>query len=126
MILITHHSVWNEVDKVNNMKDFANTDLSNLLFNIDPDLNYKNGVYPQLIKVAQRGVKVIHIAGDFGQKVTSYQYLTADNIQFIGSGITSNNKYHSKFPTSGSPDLFLVLHHNLSEQIITWSFEELL
>jgi len=125
LILITHHSVWNNVDQIADMNDYANGDLSNLLFSIGPNLNYADGVYPLLKKVVDKGINIIHIAGDFGQKVSNYQYLTSDSIQFIGSGITSNTDYHSKFPTNDSTDVFLVLHHNISERTITWTFEEL-
>lgn len=125
LIILEHNTVWANLDTANHVQDYTNGDLSQLLFSINPNLTYENGVYPLLKNVRARGVKVIQIAGDFGQKASTYEYLTADDIQFIGSGITSNTPYNEQYPTAGQPDYILVLNHNIEKQTIVWSFRRL-
>jgi hypothetical protein len=126
LILLSHNMVWNNVDQITNVNEFANSDYYWYRFHYDPIMRYLDGVYPKLVEVRKRGVKVIHIAGDFGQKSYGYQNLTSDGIQFIGSGITSNTDYNNQFPTAGQPDSILVLHHDISNRSINWTFEVLL
>lgn len=126
LIVLTHNALWEGIDNISNLGNYANTDLSNLLFSINPDFKYLNGIYPKLVDVQRKGINVIHIAGDFGQKVSRYSHLSSDSIQFIGSGITSNIPYNEQFPSTGLPDYYLVLRHDLNTQEITWEFKELL
>jgi hypothetical protein len=125
LIILEHNTVWANLDSTNHVQEYTNGDLSQLLFSINPNLTYENGVYPLLKNVRARGVKVIQIAGDFGQKASTYQYTTAEDIQFIVSGITSNIPYNEQYPTAGQPDSILVLYHNIEKQTIDWSFQRL-
>ena len=125
LIVLTHNVVWGNIDGLTNVMDYANTNLSSLLFSINPNLTYIDGVYPLLVEVKRRGIEVIHISGDLGQKNSHYTYLTDNCIQFIGSGITSNTEYNEQFPSAGQTDLFLVLSHNLEKRRISFSFYEL-
>lgn len=126
LIVLTHNALWKGIDNISNLGDYANADLSDLLFSIDPDYKYINGIYPKLVEVQKKGINVIHIAGDFGQKVSRYTHLSSDSIQFIGSGITSNTPYNEQLPSHGLPDYYLVLNHDLTTQKISWEFTELL
>jgi len=123
LIVLSHNAPWLPFEETNHYR--PNTDGSWMFFNFDPTLDYCNGVYPKLQKVARRGIKVIHIAGDFGQRAATYSYKTEDGIQFLGSGISSNTSYHEKFPTHGQPDSILVLRHDIVRQSIDWKFIEL-
>ncbi len=125
LVVLTHHAVWNLADQVNDIGDYSNGDFSFYRFNFDPELTYFTGVYPLLTMVEQRGVEVIHIAGDFGQEASTYNYLSPEGVQFLGSGITSNTLWNSQFPTAGIPDSILLLKHNLLEKTIDWTFEQL-
>jgi hypothetical protein len=125
LIILSHNAVWDGIDQIANLGNFANANFSFLRFNFDPEQRYKEAVYPLLINVRKRGVEVIHIAGDFGQEAASYEFLTSDSIQFIGSGITSNTAWNQQFSTAGIPDSILVLYHDKIQRTVSWGFEEL-
>lgn len=123
LIVLSHNAPWMSFEDTNHYR--PNTDGSWMFFNFDPILDYCDGVYPNLQKVAQRGIKVIHVAGDFGQRSATYSFETEDGIQFLGSGISSNTSYHEKFPTHGTPDSILVFRHDVIRQTIDWEYVEL-
>lgn len=123
LILMTHHMVWNVV--VPGSRYLANLDRSDTYFNLNPTQYYHQCVYPLLEQVETRGVDVIHICGDFGQKSAKQEAITASGVQYLGSGITSNSNYHSTFPTHGIPDSILIFHHNIIERDLTWEFVQL-
>ncbi|MFT4661518.1 MAG: hypothetical protein ACI8XB_001795 [Patiriisocius sp.] len=125
LIILSHHMVWGQIDDLNDISDYANGEHSNLLFQIGPNLNYFDGVFPKLQEVVANGVKVVHIAGDLGQKEQYYEFETPEGIQYLGSGITSEIPYNDQFPTAGEPDYFLLLHHDVDAKEIYWSFEVL-
>lgn len=125
LILLSHYMVWNAIDSERDNYAIANANFPSFLFNIEPNLKYENGIYPLLVEVRQRGVEVIHIVGDLGQKLSSYEFMSTDSIHYLGSGITSQTEYNSQFPTAGKPDSILILHHDLEERSIDWTFEEL-
>ncbi|MFT4661519.1 MAG: hypothetical protein ACI8XB_001796 [Patiriisocius sp.] len=103
----------------------ANEDQSKNLFHIGPNLKYADGVFPKLQEVINKGVKVVHIAGDLAQKKPNYNFETPEGIQYLGSGITSEVPYNDRFPSCGEPDYYLVLHHNINREDISWTFEVL-
>jgi len=123
LVLLTHHMVWNIV--VPGSRNLANLDRSDTYFNLNPAQHYEHSVYPLLEQVEARGVDVIHIAGDFGQKAAKLEALTASGVQYIGSGITSNTLYHSTNSTHGIPDSILVMHHDILQRELTWEFVQL-
>jgi len=123
LIILSHHMVWNPIDLENNTSDIANGDLSDLLFHVEPNLDYTNGIYPLLQEVKSRGVEVMHIAGDLGQKVASYEYETQDGIHYLGSGITAETEWNEQFSTAGDVDYFLILNHDLLAQEISWTYK---
>ena len=126
LILLSHHVCWGNIAEKTNVKRFTNVDFSSRMWlNYNPNLRYNDGVYPKLKEVRKRGVKVIHIAGDFGQRSTSYKYLTQDSIQFLGSGITSAIKWNEQFRTFGKPDSILIFRHDINKRKLSWRFEVL-
>jgi len=125
LVLISHHAVWNNVDQITNMNMIANTDASHLWFNLNPNLKYKDGIYPKLQEVQNKGIDVIHIAGDFGQKSANYEKTTSEGIQFIGSGITANISINDQYPSTGTPDSILILQHDILKRTLKWHFETL-
>ena len=125
LIILSHAVMWRGIDQVQHVIDAANAEFSYKLVRIAPNKRFENGIYPMLQQVSSRGIKVINIAGDFGQKQTSFEAISADSIYFIGSGITSNTTYNEQFPSFGKPDKILVLKHNPSTRQITWQFVEI-
>jgi len=125
LIVMTHHIVWERSDPNTNMFTISNGGGPGVLFDLAPNQKYDDIIYPMLTKVQERGVQVIHIAGDLGQKRSTYEYTTAEGIHLLGSGITSDTDYHSQFPTHGIPDSILILHHDMEMAVIEWKFVEL-
>ena len=125
LIILSHAVAWNGIGRVEHVSDAANAEFSYLLYRIAPDKRYHDGIYPMLQEVAARGIQVINIAGDFGQKATEFEAVTDDGIYFIGSGITSESDWNEQFPTHGKPDKILFLKHNPQTKEITWEFVEI-
>ncbi len=125
LIILSHAVMWRGINQVEHVFDAANAEFSYTLVHISPNKKFADGIYPMLQQVSDRGIKVINIAGDFGQKNTQFEAVTADGIHFIGSGITSNTSYNEQFPSNGKPDKILVLHHNPKTKKITWRFVEI-
>lgn len=123
LVLMSHHMVWNVVVPGSRFK--ANLDRSDTYFNLNPTQYYHQCVYPLLDQVESRGVEVIHVCGDMGQQAAILEVQSAEGVQYLGSGITSNTNYHSQFPTHGIPDSILIFHHNIIERELTWEFVQL-
>lgn len=51
--------------------------------------NFYQDVYPKLVAVKQRGINVICLAGDVGNKVHHFEYRTPDGIQFLANGMNA-------------------------------------
>ncbi len=125
LVVLSHHVVWKDADPSQNIYAISNGGGPGVLFDIAPDKTYDDVIYPMFVSVQERGIQVIHIAGDLGQKVATYEHTTLDGIQLLGSGISSNTEYHSQFPTHGIPDSILTLQHDINVGLIEWKFEEL-
>ena len=125
LVVLSHNASWNGVDGIDHTSDFANANFSFLRYKFNPAQDYAEAVYPLLVEVRKRGIEVLHIAGDYGQKAATYHYLTTDDIHLLGSGITANTDWNQQFPTAGMPDTILILYHNIKDRTIRWEFEEL-
>ncbi len=125
LIILSHFITWRHVPNIETPEKYANSDWSWMFFKLNPNEIYVKSVYPLLQKVKSKGIEVICIAGDMGQKAITYEGISTDSIHFIGSGIASNTAYNEQFPTHGMEDKVLVLTHDLDEKSITWEFESI-
>lgn len=125
LIVLSHGAAWRKVPELDTINWSPNMDYSGSLFRANPNQKFETSIYPLLQQVANRGIKVINVAGDFGQYQTAYQSISEDGIHFIGSGITSNILWNEQFPTHGHPDKILIFEHNLITKEITWKFQVL-
>ncbi len=132
LIVMSHAALWSYIDGVEDGPTLCNADRSRCLcnadhsyywFNLNPNKNYKTGIYPMLVDVAKRGVEVIHVAGDFGQFTTGYKARTKDGVQFLGAGITSETVWNQQFPTNNMLDMVLVFEHDVVAKTLTWDFK---
>ena len=105
----------------------------NQVFNLyKPDLRvdcegietFETAIYPILKKIQDKGVKVILISGDLGQRSKAFEYQTEDGIWFLGSGINNSaiEKYIPEYVTDTSPDKVLLLERDLIKRSISWHF----
>ena len=125
LIILSHGMMWDNVEGVEGAGNAANANLSYKIVSTSPNKRFASGIYPLLQQVSDRGIEVINIAGDFGQKQTDFEAVSNDGIHFIGSGITSEKEYNQQFASYGKPDKILLLKHNPNTKKITWQFVEI-
>lgn len=81
--------------------------------------NFYERTYPLLLQVKNKGVEVICLAGDIGNKVTSFDYLTDEGIHFIGTGIEYNQSGNEVLLFEYTPDIDLLSwRHELLANLI--------
>ena len=122
LIVLMHNVVWGFVEGVADPATFANANASWIPFDCLPPWRFESEVYPGLVKVQERGIPVICIAGDMGQTVSTYEHTSNDGVVFLGSGITSEIAYHEQWPTFGKRDSVMVLTHDIIGRELNWEF----
>lgn len=125
LVLLSHHMSWQKVPGIDGAVLNANLNSYNLDWKFDPNENFVNGVYPLLKEVKNRGINVVNLSGDFGQKQTEYYEESDDGIHFFGSGITAETTWNEQFPSFGKPDKILIFEHDTETQELTWHFDVL-
>lgn len=125
LIVFMHHVVWGNVESGMNVWAYANVNTSWLSFGCAPYQFFENTVYPQLLKVQERGIPVICVSGDFGQKAGTFEWTTADGITFLGTGITSEIDWNEQWPTAGQRDSVLLFNRDLNQKTLTWKFMDI-
>ena len=80
-----------------------------------------------LKKIQEKGVQVITVAGDLGQKTKELELKTKEGIYILGSGINNSAISHNlpKYVTNTSPDKLLIFNHDLNKKELSWEFIEL-
>ncbi|MEO1516511.1 MAG: metallophosphoesterase [Bacteroidota bacterium] len=126
LILLHHHNLLTDSIARHevNMNLTCNFYRDALPFSCDTAGSFQQLIYPQLAKVQQRGVQVILIGGDFGQRHKGFQYQTAEGIWFLGSGINNSmgRKYIPAYVTNLNRDSLLRFQHSPAERRLTWEF----
>jgi len=88
---------------------------------------FENKIYPMLQKVQQKGIQVILVSGDLGQRSKSFEYQTDDGIWFLASGINNSAKgeFVAEWVTDFSPDKALIFEHDVAKGKLSWHFKPL-
>ncbi len=84
-------------------------------------------LYPILQAIQKKGIQVILVCGDFGQRAKQMEYRDASGIIFLASGI-NNSALDGPLPayvTSTEPDRLLLFEHWPREGRLEWSFPRL-
>ncbi|MCK4663367.1 MAG: hypothetical protein KAT68_10915 [Bacteroidales bacterium] len=114
LIILHHKLIWmynyNELEKL--ADSISNAEIGDCFYCINPNNFYKD-VYPLLIKVKNKGIEVICLAGDIGFKVKKFEYITSEGIYFLASGINSGK----------SDNKVLIFEHNISKNTLSWDFK---
>lgn len=121
LILMGHHVPWGEVERVDAWS-FANTSIQNRVFHCDTFQNFKQVIYPSLVDVQKKNIQVLSLAGDLGQKQSTFEYQTEDGIYFLGNGGLSTNDYNAQFSNYNSNDSVLIFYHKPVKRQLTWRF----
>ena len=85
---------------------------------------FENKIYPLLEKIQAKGIQVVLVSGDLGQRSKSFEYKTKEGIWFLGSGINNSavDNYLPEYVTDTSPDKILVFEHDIKQKSLTWKF----
>lgn len=116
LILLHHKLIWmsNNSELEPKIKKTSNGKQGSCFHCINPN-NFYSEIYPELLKVQNKGIKVLCIAGDIGVKSKAFEYKTPDGIYLLASGIDykdSNNKV-------------LVFTHSIKSKQLSWEFVEI-
>ncbi|MBK8491012.1 MAG: metallophosphoesterase [Saprospirales bacterium] len=85
---------------------------------------FEKAIYPLLMQIRKKGIEVILVGGDLGQRAKSFEFQTADRIWFLGSGI-NNSADPARAPayvTNFEPDQVLVFEHDPVARTLEWKF----
>lgn len=88
---------------------------------------FEKVLFPVLKKIQKKGVQVILVGGDLGQRVKEFEYQTSEGIWFLGSGI-NNSALAPNMPayvTNTSSDKVLIFSHQVKMKKLSWEFIEL-
>lgn len=78
--------------------------------------NFYSQLYPKLLQVTQKGIKVICVGGDLGFNATSFEHTTGEGIKFLGSGIEYGRDTINKV---------IVFYHEPLNKKLSWKFVKL-
>lgn len=126
LILLMHHVIWEKkVDPYH--WTYTNYYKKDWRFFCDSNATFDNVVYPRLVRIQERGVKVICVAGDSGTRDwginKKYGHKrTREGVNFLASGI-NNSKYN--FADSAIKDKVLIFNHIPENEDLTWGFHDL-
>ena len=126
LIVVMHNVVWQNISDDFDVIDFANADYNNWIARFNPNETFEQTIYPLLVELENKGVDVICISGDVGQREQkTFEFETDEGVVFLGSGI--NNSYEpDPIKASQLPrDQILILEHDLKTEKITWAFHVL-
>ncbi|MEM8526071.1 MAG: metallophosphoesterase [Bacteroidota bacterium] len=118
LILLSHHNVWGGIDERIDCEAANACALWNN-FRCGQSSKFAPLFYEQLKAVRQRGIEVIAVAGDGGQKSKKYEYQDEAGIHFLVSGIARNSSLNS------NPDSLLIFQHRPKTQELDWEFVNL-
>lgn len=115
-LLLHHKLMWHpELPHFNaDSVQLGNGELGDCHWCLNPENNFYEVLYPELVAVEKRGVQVLLVGGDFGNQVSSFSYKTTEGIQILGSGLTY---------LDGGRGEYLVFRHYPKVRHLEWRFE---
>ncbi|MBT3384217.1 MAG: metallophosphoesterase [Prolixibacteraceae bacterium] len=121
LILLMHHGLWKDVPGLPSPVTYAQSNLAYYSFTCDnSDATFAKDIYPRLVEVHKRGIEVICILGDMGG--VKIDFLTEDQIHFLGCGIT-RSKYKDPDERANAPkDWILEFKHVPESGWLDWQF----
>ncbi len=116
LIILTHHLVWM----------YGNSDLEELISETSnapfgtcsyclKENNFYETIYPRLLEARQNGIEVLCIAGDLGVKAKEFEFITAEGVNFLASGIYEGDAINRA----------LILDHFPNRRKLFWYYMDL-
>jgi hypothetical protein len=125
LIILSHSVIWNHVEGMPNLWHRANANKPYWESRCEPRSRFQHVLYKRLVEVQKRGIQVVFISGDYGQKEKQFQYRCKEGLWFIGSGIDRSNRYIPDSLKETSKDLILLLDHSPENRTLNWKFLDL-
>lgn len=127
LIMFFHWGIWCDVPGLTNQGVFAHKSLPYWNSNCDStNNNFTQIIYPKLVEVQNRGVKVICIMGDMGASYKKFQDNSADGITFLGCGLYNIQYRYDEFKWfTKEKDLILEFTHDVTTEELSWQFKDL-
>ncbi len=129
LVVLHHHALLSPKlgDGTKKLPDVFHYVLPQLPFSCTPAGTFEDLAYPLLKKVQDRGIQVILIGGDFGQRAKRFEYKNPDGIWFLGSGINNSmdKRYQPKYVTNLNPDSILIFNYDVKLRQLDWEFRPL-
>lgn len=121
LVVLSHHVIWDTAPGLPSLNERANANKAFWQSRCEPNSKFIHVLYDRLLKAQQRGVQVVFISGDYGQKEKEFQQQCDNGMWFIGSGIDQHNKY---LPDTAR-DKILYLQHDAKNRTLDWEFLDL-
>lgn len=116
VVLLHHKLIWmldgNKLES--KIDDISNVSIGERYFDLNEN-NFYKAIYPKLKTLESKGIQTICVGGDIGNRVSEFEYLTNDDVQFIASGISIKNEDNK----------VLLFHHNPLNHSLTWEFKSI-
>ncbi|HPD23376.1 MAG TPA: hypothetical protein PK285_03115, partial [Bacteroidales bacterium] len=114
LIILHHKLIWMYGNTYLEplIPSISNGGLGDCFYCINPN-NFYTDIYPKLLEVQQKGIKVLCIGGDIGFHIKEFEYITSDGIYFLASGISSDTIDNKA----------LLFHHDITNKQLTWEYK---
>lgn len=114
LILMTHQLIWlyGHPQLEAKASQLSNGKIGDCNYCINPNPFYTD-LYPELLKVKNKGIEVICLAGDMGFKQDTFDFTTKDDIHFLATGMD--------FRKPSQQALFF--QHDTISQTLSWEFK---
>jgi hypothetical protein len=124
LVIFSHQTPWGAVDP--DLKKVAHYDAQDYEWSCQNGKHdFETVIYPKLVAVQQRGVKVIWLGGDWGGFSKKYEFVSTDSITFLACGLLQSYPDGKKsWPTmrQADKDEFLIFTHDKKSRELTWEF----
>lgn len=117
LVLMSHYIIWGDVVDGVEMRDQANANKPFWEATCTPATQFPRSMYDQLKTVQARGVQVICLAGDFGQRVQSFSWQNPEGMWFLGAGFKKGNGI-----VADPEDQILIFSHDVESRQLDWRF----
>ncbi|HHS95635.1 MAG TPA: hypothetical protein ENJ45_03525 [Phaeodactylibacter sp.] len=129
LILLHHHALLSDgiAKGTVDLKAQWHYVLPQLRFSCTPNGSFEELAYPLLVDIQNKGIQVILVGGDIGQRAKKFAFQSNEGIWFLGSGINNSMdpRYVPEYVTNQNPDSLLTFEYDLKNKKLTWYFWEL-
>lgn len=115
LIILHHKLIWMREHPILATKanDITNGMTGSCFFCLMKN-NFYQDIYPELVKLEQKGIDVILVAGDIGSKVNQFEFKTKEGIVFLATGLED-----------GKPNNQVLIFNYQKGKPLTWQFKSI-